>query len=354
MNWEALQKEYDAIAEKLAAGNLDNRTRATLQKKASQYSTVLSKHQEILDLEVSIADLNSLKEDDPELSSLYEEEIAEQSAALQEAQMSLDTLLYPGDERDTRSVFLEIRAGAGGQEAALFAADLFKMYSLYAQTKNWKISIVDASQTDIGGYKELIVFIKGKNVYKHFKYESGVHRVQRVPKTETQGRVHTSTVTVAILPEAEEVDVDINPSDLRIDVFRSSGPGGQSVNTTDSAVRITHVPTGVVVSCQDERSQIKNKAKAMKILQARIYEAERARKEAELSAKRREQIGAGMRAEKIRTYNFPQNRVSDHRTNVTLKKLDLFMQGELDDILLPLMKWGLDERKKRGGLLLAT
>jgi len=218
-------------------------------------------------------------------------------------------------------------------------------------TKYWTVSIVEKNATDIGGFSKIIVHVKGKNVFKFLKFESGVHRVQRVPRTETQGRVHTSTITVAVLPEATEVDVSINPGDLRIDVFRASGAGGQHVNTTDSAVRITHIPTGLVVSCQDERSQLKNKNKAMKVLQARLLEAERQRSQAERSAQRKKQIGSGGRAEKIRTYNYPQNRITDHRTNLTYKKLDIIMAGELDDLIEPLLGWDLAERRKEGTFL---
>ena len=236
-------------------------------------------------------------------------------------QRELDDILYPADERNDRSVYLEIRAGAGGQEAALFVADLQKMYTNYAQKMHWRVSVESVSTTDFGGFREIILHIQGKGVYGHLRYESGVHRVQRVPATETQGRIHTSTVTVAVLPEAEEVDVTINPSDLRIDVYRSSGAGGQHVNTTDSAVRVTHIPTGVAVACQEERSQHKNKAKAMKLLQSRLLAAQMEKSEAEMRKQRKEQVGTGERAEKVRTYNFPQNRVTDHQVDVTLKSL---------------------------------
>ena len=347
MNWEELKTELSELNEQLVSADLEKRKRAEMQKRATQLQTLVGRHDEIVGLEKELAEARELAKQDEELKDLYEEEIATLQAGITTAQNELEDALYPADERDNRSVYVEIRGGAGGQEAALFAGDLFKMYSNYAQTKYWKVEVVEARETDIGGYKELIIFVKGKNVYKHLKFESGVHRVQRVPATETQGRVHTSTVTVVVLPEVEEVEVSINPSDLRIDVYRSSGPGGQSVNTTDSAVRITHVPTGVVVCCQDERSQIKNKAKAMKILQARIFEAERQRHEAEQSAERKSQVGAGMRSEKIRTYNYPQNRISDHRINLTLKKLDIVMTGQMDYLLEPLMQWEREERRKQ-------
>lgn len=348
MNWKELQEAYETITAELSAPSLDYKRRIDLQKKSTHYSILLTKHRAIEKLKASLIELNELARTDEELQELYQEEITTQQGALEKVEFELDEVLYPPDERDSRSVFLEIRAGTGGQEAALFAADLFRMYANYAASKNWQVSVVNTSQTGIGGYKELIAYIKGKNVYKYLKYESGVHRVQRVPATEAAGRVHTSTVTVAILSEAQEVDVTIDPNDLRIDVYRSSGPGGQSVNTTDSAVRIIHLPTDIVVTCQDERSQIKNKAKAMKILQARLFEAEKQRQEAEMTAKRRKQIGAGERAEKIRTYNFPQNRITDHRINLTLKRLAFIMEGDLDVLVDPLVRWGLEQRKKEG------
>lgn len=349
--WDDVKKLYDTLTQKLSADSLDKKERRDLQKKTSQLASVIAKHDEITLVESTITELEEGMQEDSELASLYEQELAESREHHSVLSRELDDLLYPGDEKDERSVFLEIRAGAGGQEAALFSSDLFKMYSNYVLARGWQVSIVSSNQTDIGGYKELIAHIKGKGVYKHLKFESGVHRVQRVPQTETQGRVHTSTVTVAVMPEAQDVDVSINPQDLRIDVYRSGGPGGQSVNTTDSAVRITHIPTGIVVQCQDERSQIKNKAKAMKVLQSRILEAETAKHEAEQSAKRKEQIGMGMRSEKIRTYNFPQNRVTDHRISLTLKKLDLVLQGDMDDLLSPLMEWDRQESRKESSLL---
>src|SRR3989344_8692218 len=266
------------------------------------------------------------------MKEIFEQEVVDLQERLAAAQKGLDDLLAPPSENDDRSVYLEIRAGTGGQEAALFAGDLLKMYSNYALSKGWRLSIENESYTDLGGYKEVIAHIKGNDVYGHLKRESGVHRVQRVPATETQGRVHTSTATVAVLPEAKEVEVTINPSDLRIDVYRASGAGGQHVNTTDSAVRITHIPTGVVVACQEERSQHKNKAKAMGMLKARILAAQQEKHEQEMSANRKAQVGSGMRAEKVRTYNYPQGRVTDHRINLTLHRLDEILEG-----------WGLNE-----------
>jgi peptide chain release factor 1 len=271
--------------------------------------------------------------DDAELAELATAEIEALAPEAEALEVEIRRLLLPRDPNDEKNAILEIRAGAGGEEAALFAADLFRMYSRYAEARGWKVEPLSLSETGSGGFKEVIASVSGRNVFGRLKYERGVHRVQRIPATESQGRIHTSTVTVAILPEAEEVDVQIDPSDLRVDVFRSSGPGGQSVNTTDSAVRITHVPTGTVVVCQDEKSQHKNKAKAMKVLRSRLLDAEIERQAAERASDRRSQVGSGGRSEKIRTYNYPQNRVTDHRAGVTLHQLDAMVEGQLDDLL---------------------
>ena len=271
-------------------------------------------------------------ENDPDMREMAHEEAAllkEKSARLLN---DLNVLLVPRDPLDGKNIIMEIRAGTGGDEAALFAADLYRMYTRYAETKGWKSEIIEANETGIGGFKEIIFSIGGKSVYGDLRYESGAHRVQRVPETESGGRIHTSAVTVAVLPEAEDTDIEIKQEDLRIDVFRSSGPGGQSVNTTDSAVRITHIPTGVIVTCQDEKSQIKNKAKAMRVLKARLFEAEEDKKMKERAANRKSQVGTGDRSERIRTYNYPQNRVTDHRINLTLYKLETIMQGEIREI----------------------
>ncbi len=283
-------------------------------------------------------DLQQLLDDpasDKELVALAEEELAALSPKLEELERQLKAQLLPKDVADDKSAILEVRAGTGGDEAALFAGELFRMYQHYAEKRGWKVNILSASESATGGYKEIIANITGKGVFARLKFESGVHRVQRVPETEAQGRVHTSAATVAVLPEAEEVDVKIEDKDLRIDVFRASGPGGQSVNTTDSAVRITHLPTGIVVSQQDEKSQHKNKAKGMKVLRARIYEMERAKLDAERAQDRRSQIGTGDRSERIRTYNFPQGRVTDHRIGLTTHQLYLVLQGEapLDELI---------------------
>jgi len=272
-------------------------------------------------------------ESDAELRELAKSEIAELEPRRAELEKQIRLLLIPRDPNDDKNAILEIRAGTGGTEAALFAHDLFRMYARYAERRGWKVEPLSLSESEAGGVKEVIAAVSGDQVFHRLKHERGVHRVQRVPATESQGRIHTSTVTVAVLPEAEEVDIQINPADLRIDVFRSSGPGGQSVNTTDSAVRVTHIPTGVVVQCQDEKSQLKNKNKAMKVLRARLLEAEQERAAGQRANERRQQVGTGGRSEKIRTYNFPQSRITDHRAGVTVHQLEVVLQGDLDDLL---------------------
>lgn len=288
--------------------------------------------------------------DDAEMAEMAQQEIEDIDVHLPDAQQTLRLLLLPRDKDDARNAILEVRAGTGGDEAALFAADLFSMYQRFAARLGWRFEVMEISETGIGGYKEATATIAGSDVFARLKFESGVHRVQRVPETEAGGRIHTSAATVAVLPEAEDVDIDIQESDLRIDVFRASGPGGQSVNTTDSAVRITHIPTGIVVSQQDEKSQHKNRAKAMKILRARLYDAERARVQAERAASRKGQVGSGDRSERIRTYNFPQGRVTDHRINLTLYKLEKVVAGEaLDEVIDALVAEDQAQRLAEGG-----
>jgi peptide chain release factor 1 len=274
-----------------------------------------------------------LKDPDQEVREMARADLEELTAAQTELEQQLKLLLLPRDPNDTKNVILEIRAGTGGDEAALFAGNLFRMYSRYAERKGWRVELLSAAESEIGGFKEVIALISGQGVYSRFKYESGTHRVQRVPETEAQGRIHTSACTVAVLPEAEDVEIQIDPSELRIDVYRASGAGGQHVNKTESAVRITHIPTGVVVSCQDEKSQHKNRAKAMKVLQARLLDAMRAEQDAKTAADRKSQVGSGDRSERIRTYNFPQGRCTDHRINLTLYRLESIMEGDLDEIV---------------------
>ncbi len=336
IDWESIQNRHEEILSQLSSSQIDNNKRHVLQKEISSLSSLLSKYKEILRLESESQEVAAQKAAniDQEMDILFDEEQKQLEVALEAEYASLDKLMFPPDELNERSAFLEIRAGAGGQEASLFVADLLRMYMNYSSKHNWQVSIADESRTDLGGYREVVLHIEGKGVYGHLKFESGVHRVQRVPLTETSGRIHTSTVTVAVLPEAEEVDIGgVNPADLRIDVYRASGAGGQHVNKTESAVRITHIPTGVVVTCQEERSQHKNKAKAMKILQSRLLASQKEKQESEMSSKRKELVGTGMRAEKVRTYNFPQNRVTDHQVELTLKKLDMVLEGNVDEII---------------------
>ncbi|MFZ5775814.1 MAG: peptide chain release factor 1 [Thermodesulfobacteriota bacterium] len=289
-------------------------------------------------VEQQIADSRELaREEDEEIRELARAELAELEERLEQLTKELRIALLPKDPNDDKNILLEIRAGTGGDEAALFVSDLFRMYSRYAEAQGWKVEVMTSNPTGIGGFKEIIALISGEHVYSKLKYESGAHRVQRVPETEAQGRIHTSAVTVAVMPEAEEVEVDINPNDLRFDVYRSSGCGGQSVNTTDSAVRVTHLPTGLVVTCQDEKSQHKNKAKALQVLRARLLDKMQREQDERISADRRSQVGSGDRSERIRTYNFPQGRVSDHRINLTLYQLDDIMLGRLNDLLDPLI-----------------
>jgi len=289
-----------------------------------------------------------LEEKDEEIRKMAKEEILRLEQEVDQFGKKLRILLLPKDPNDEKNIFLEIRAGTGGDEAALFASDLFRMYSKYADSRGWKVEVMDSNPTGIGGFKEVIAQISGQNVYSDLKYEAGIHRVQRVPKTEQQGRVHTSAVTVVVIPEAEDVDIQIDESDLQTDVFRASGPGGQGVNTTDSAVRITHKPSGIVVVCRDERSQIKNKAKAMKVLRARLLESAQEKQDSEQRASRKAMVGSGDRSEKIRTYNFPQNRMTDHRIGLTLHQLDQVMEGHLSEVISVLRTHYQTEALKEG------
>ncbi|MBW1974429.1 MAG: peptide chain release factor 1 [Deltaproteobacteria bacterium] len=338
---EAVEKKFSDLEKALGDPQVLSKPKEyqKLAKEHAEIAPLVETYRKYKETEQQLAENEQLlkEEKDPEMRHLIREEIDELQRQKEKLTRQLKLLLVPKDPNDEKNVILEIRAGTGGEEAALFAADLFRMYSRYAEGQGWKIEILDSHPTEMGGFKEVIANISGKGAYSRLKYERGVHRVQRIPVTESQGRIHTSAVTVAVLPEAEEVDIEIDPNDLRIDVFRSSGPGGQSVNTTDSAVRITHIPTGIVVSCQDEKSQHKNKAKAMKVLRARLLELKRREQEEKIAKERRSQVGTGDRSERIRTYNFPQNRITDHRINLTLYKLEEVLNGALDEIIDPLI-----------------
>ena len=329
---DAILARHAEVGARLSTGAAPPNEIAALSKEYAGLSTAAAAIGERRELERQAADLEAMLEDS-ELGELAAAELPELRGRLAEAERALQLLLLPRDEADGRSAIVEVRAGAGGDEAALFAGDLLAMYRRYAELRRWKVEMLSLSQTPLGGCREAVMSVAGKDVFARLKYESGTHRVQRVPETESQGRIHTSAATVAVLPEAEEVDVRIDDKDLKIDTYRSQGAGGQHVNTTDSAVRITHLPTGIVVQQQDEKSQHKNRARAMKVLRARLYEHERAQAEAERAAERRSQVGTGDRSQRIRTYNFPQGRVTDHRINLTLYRLDRVIQGELDELV---------------------
>ena len=332
-----LISKHSELEKELSSGDINRKNFAEKSKEYSELNEIIQQVKEYNSFENEKNELDKIINDnnnDSEIKDLAKNELKDLIDKYEKNEKIIKLFLLPKDEADSKNAIIEIRAGTGGLEASLFASDLFKMYEKVSNKKKWLMEIISISKSDAGGLKEVIATIKGKNIYSSLKYESGVHRVQRVPDTETQGRVHTSAATVAVLPEAEEVDVKLEDKDLRIDVFRSSGPGGQSVNTTDSAVRITHIPSGIVVSQQDEKSQIRNKEKGLKILRSRIYELERQKRDEQRSKDRKRKIGTGDRSERIRTYNFPQGRVTDHRINLTLHKLEEFMQGEIFDEMI--------------------
>lgn len=334
---DEIQKKYEDIGLLLAKPEVISNQKEfqKLMKQHNSLEPVVLEYRKFKEVEKAISDIKEIIKDekDKEMKEMAEEELKLEEEKLVELEENLKILLLPKDPNDDKSVIVEVRGGAGGDEAALFAGDLFRMYSRFAESKGWKIDILDSHENDLGGYKEIVFSIEGTGAYSKLKYESGVHRVQRIPTTESGGRIHTSTVTVAVLPEAEEVDIEVDPNDIRVDLFCSSGPGGQSVNTTKSAVRLTHEPSGIVVSCQDEKSQIKNKDKAMKVLRARLYEKAMEEETAKVASERKSQVGTGDRSERIRTYNFPQNRITDHRIGLTLHKLEVMLEGDLDELI---------------------
>ena len=339
---------HDILEKELSSGKIDSKLFAKKSKEYSNLGSIISIAKAYINYESEKKGLEQILEDkssEAEILQLAEKDLHEIKIKKEKYENELKIFLLPKDEDDDKNAIVEIRAGTGGLEASLFCSDLFKMYEKVSSKKKWQLEIISISKSDAGGFKEVIFSVSGNDIYSYLKYESGVHRVQRIPETETQGRVHTSAATVAVLPEAEDVDIQIKDSDLRVDVFRAGGPGGQSVNTTDSAVRITHLPSGVVVSQQDEKSQHKNKAKALKILRSRVYEAEKRKKDQERSDNRRSQIGTGDRSERIRTYNFPQGRVTDHRINLTLHKLEEFLEGEIFDEMIESLTLHAQEEK---------
>ncbi|MBQ4518333.1 MAG: peptide chain release factor 1 [Clostridia bacterium] len=333
-----IEERFTELAEKISdpAVIADQENWRKLCKEHSDITPIVEKYREYKQAKETVEEAKEMLEDsslDKDFRSMLEDEIDENQKNIARFSDELKILLLPKDPNDEKNVIVEIRGGAGGDEAALFAGDLFRMYSMYAESRRWRIEVLNQNATDMGGYKEISFSIEGAGAYSRLKFESGVHRVQRIPATESGGRIHTSTVTVAVLPEVEEVEVDINPNDLRIDVFRAGGPGGQCVNTTDSAVRVTHLPTGLVVSCQDEKSQHKNKDKAMKILRSRLFDLMLSEQQAQIAQERKSQVGTGDRSERIRTYNYPQGRVTDHRVGLTLHRLDSILDGDLDEII---------------------
>ncbi|HHT89410.1 MAG TPA: peptide chain release factor 1 [Firmicutes bacterium] len=347
---QALEEKYEELNRQMSDPDIlsDPSSYKKLAKAHSDLSEVVGKYRQFRQVTAELEDAQAMLDEpqDADFEAMLDEEIQVLTETKERLQEELQVLLLPKDPNDDKNVIVEIRAGTGGEEAALFAGTLFRMYSRYAEVERWKVDVLSNNATELGGFKEIIFMIEGSGAYSRLKFESGVHRVQRIPTTEAGGRIHTSTATVAVLPEAEEVELHIEPNDLKIDVYRSSGPGGQSVNTTDSAVRVTHLPTGLVVSCQDEKSQLKNKEKALKILRARLYDQLQEEAEREQAATRRSQVGTGERSERIRTYNFPQSRVTDHRIGLTLYKLDLVVDGDLDEIIDALITADQVERLK--------
>jgi peptide chain release factor 1 len=333
-----VEKRFEYLNSRLCESDIssDIEEYKSIMKEIKSLTPVVEKYREYKKCEENLTEAKELLDAgglEPDFRDMVQEELKESTAAAEARLEELKVLLLPKDENDDKNIIVEIRGGAGGEEASLFAGVLFRMYSMYAETKGWKTEIISSNPTELGGFKEISFMIEGEGAYSRLKFESGVHRVQRVPETESQGRIQTSTATVAVLPEAEDVDIDINPTDLQIDTFRSSGAGGQHINKTESAIRITHLPTGTVVECQDERSQYKNKDKAMKVLRSKLLEAERSRQQSEIAGERKAQVGTGDRSERIRTYNFPQGRVSDHRINLTLYKIDSIVNGDLDEVI---------------------
>ena len=345
---EATLKRYNELTEELSKPEVlnDVKLMTNLSKEQSSMSEIIEKYKEYKKVDSDLEEAKELQ-NDPEMGEFAKEEVISLTEAKERIEKELEVLLLPKDPNDDKNIIVEIRGATGGDEANIFAGDLFDMYSHYAENMGWKIEIINSEPGTAGGYSQIEFMIKGDSVYSKLKYESGAHRVQRVPATESQGRVHTSTATVLVMPEVTDVDIEINEQDLRIDVFRSSGAGGQGVNTTDSAVRVTHIPSGIVVTCQNERSQLKNKQQAIEVLKARLYDEEKRKQDEELGSERRNKIGSGDRSEKIRTYNYPQNRVTDHRINLTLMQLDRIMQGKIDELIESLINE--DQRRKLAG-----